>query len=113
MKNKSKNKVFYTLKNQNDRDVQIDLNNYKVTCNVTGARKGFYHKYLAGLIKRDYANNIDTFRTMYVSREGRKVQNDQKKLDRVVGRIDLLLNQIDALKIERDRLRSVVEQTVS
>ena len=98
MKNKNKNKVFYTLLNRDGREVQIDLNNYKVTCTVTGKRKGFYHKYLAGLIERDYDNNIDTFRTTYVSREAKKADAKQKKVDQIQDRISRAYDLIAQLK---------------
>ena len=71
---------------------------------MTGVRKGFYHAYLAGLIERDYDNNIDTFRTTYVSREGRKGLNQARKIEQVKARIDKLYNQIRDLKTARDEL---------
>jgi hypothetical protein len=98
MKNKNKNKVFYTLLNRDGREVQIDLNNYKVTCTITGNRKAFYHKYLAGLIERDYDNNIDTFRTTYVSREAKKADSKQKKVDQIQDRISRAYDLIATLK---------------
>ena len=96
-KSKSKVKHFYTLKNAAGRDVQIDLNNYKVTCTVTGARKSFYHVYLNRLIHKSYGGNIDTFRTTYVSRAGRptisKSERLQQRIDRARHKLDLLLRQ--------------------
>ena len=103
MKKNRKAKVFYTLKNQAGNDVQIDLNNYKVTCVVTGARKSFYHKYLAGLIERDYQNNIDLFRMTYKSRAAAPSKKE-RELERVKSRIDRLYNQIRELKTKRDQL---------
>ena len=98
---KSKAKHFYTLLNSNGREVQIDLANYKVTCTVTGARKSFYHKYLAGLIKRDYDNCIDTFRTTYVSRAGRpgksQAERLQEQIERARARLDQLLEKQSTL----------------
>jgi hypothetical protein len=91
---KSKAKHFYTLLNSNGREVQIDLANYKVTCTVTGARKSFYHKYLAGLIKRDYGNCIDTFRTTYVSRAGRPTKTQAERLNEQIERARARLNQL-------------------
>ena len=41
-KKSRKAKVFYTLKDKNLNDVQIDLNNYRVICNKTGKSKSFY-----------------------------------------------------------------------
>ena len=104
MKNKNKNKVFYTLLNRDGREVQIDPNNYKVTCTVTGNRKGFYHKYLAGLIARDYDNNIDTFRTTYVSREAKKADAKQKKVDQIQDRISRAYDLIATLKSQVEDL---------
>lgn len=81
-----KTKHFYTLLNSNGREVQIDLNNYKCICTVTGARKSFYHKYLANMIKRDYDNNIDTFRETYVSRAGRPSKSQAERLNEQIER---------------------------
>ena len=67
MKKSRKAKVFYSLLNKDGREVNIDLNNYKVTCTKTGKRKSFYHKYLHNLIISKYAGNIDTFRDTYVA----------------------------------------------
>lgn len=103
-KSKSKVKHFYTLKNAAGRDVQIDLNNYKVTCTVTGARKSFYHKYLKALIERDYNNNIDTFRTTYVSREAKRVNHTQRKLDNIHDRISRAYDLIAQLKQQKEEL---------
>ena len=111
-KKSRKAKKFYNLKNAAGNPVKIDLNNYKVQCTVTGVRKGFYHAYLAGLIERDYDNNIDTFRTTYVSREGRKELNDAKKIQKVKDRISNLYNQIRELKATRDQLQADF-QTIS
>ena len=97
-KKSRKAKVFYTLQNHAGKDVQIDLNNYKVQCTITGNRKGFYHKYLANLIQRDYNNNIDTFRTSYVSREAKKVDSKQKKVDQIQDRISRAYDLIAQLK---------------
>ena len=101
-KNKSKIKHFYTLKNAAGRDVQIDLNNYKVTCTVTGARKSFYHVYLNRLIHKSYNGNIDTFRTTYVSRAGRpttsKSERLQQQIDRARARLDELLTKQQQLQ---------------
>ena len=60
---------FYKLRDAYGRDVNIDLNNYKVTCNKTGKLKSFYHKYLHNMIVTKYNSNIDLFREGYVSRE--------------------------------------------
>ncbi len=90
-------KHFYTLLNHNNQPVQIDLANYKVTCTVTGTRKHFYHKYLAGLIEREYANNIDTFRTTYISRAGRpqktQAERIQDQIERTRNKLDQLLTK--------------------
>jgi dihydroxyacetone kinase-like predicted kinase len=98
-KKSRKAKVFYTLKDKNLNDVQIDLNNYKCVCNKTGKSKSFYHKYLAGLIERKYNNNIDLFREGYVSREAAPSQNERRK-NYLVARIQKLSVQLSNLKGE-------------
>ena len=92
-------KVFYTLKNAAGRDVQIDLNNYKVQCVKTGKRKSFYHKYLHNLIVRKYNSNIDTFRTTYVSREAAPDKRE-RRVKQLQDRISRLYVQISNLKGE-------------
>lgn len=92
-------KVFYTLKDKNLNDVQIDLNNYRVICNKTGKSKQFYHKYLHNLIVRKYQGNIDTFRTTYVSREAAPSQNE-RRVKQLQQRISRLYVQISNLKGE-------------
>ena len=96
-------KVFYTLQDKNLNDVQIDLNNYRVICNKTGARKRFYHKYLAGLIQRKYRNNIDLFRESYVSRTGdgarvNRLNRLKASLDKHLSRVNELREQINTLQ---------------
>lgn len=87
-------KHFYTLLNSNGRPVQIDLANYKVRCTVTGTRKSFYHKYLAGLIEREYGNNIDTFRTTYISRAGRPKKTQAERIEEQIERARARLNDL-------------------
>lgn len=87
-------KHFYTLLDSNNQPVQIDLANYKTTCTVTGARKSFYHKYLAGLIERSYGNNIDTFRTTYVSRAGRPQKTQAERIEAQIERARARLNDL-------------------
>ncbi len=94
-------KHFYSLLNKNNQTVQIDLNNYNVICNTTGERKRFYHKYLAGLIKRKYNNNIDLFRDSYKSRQPvdqatRRAQQIQNKIERLTSQ----LNEARAQQLE-------------
>jgi hypothetical protein len=98
-KKSRKAKVFYTLQNAAGKDVTIDLNNYKIVCNTTGKSKQFYHKYLAGLIERKYGNNIDRFRTEYVSREAAPTSNERRK-NHLVARIQKLSVQLSNLKGE-------------
>ena len=98
---KSKTKHFYTLLNSNNQPVQIDLANYRVTCTITGARKSFYHKYLAGLIEREYGNNIDTFRTTYISRAGRP---GKTQAERIAEQIERTRNKLDQLLTKQARL---------
>jgi hypothetical protein len=100
--------VFYTLKDKNLNDVQIDLNNYRVICNKTGKSKSFYHKYLAGLIERKYNNNIDLFREGYVSREAAPDSNERRK-NYLVARIQKLSVQLSNLKGELAEAESGVK----
>ena len=104
-KKSRKNKVFYTLKDKNLNDVQIDLNNYRVICNKTGKSKSFYHKYLAGLIQRKYNNNIDRFRTEYVSREAAPDKH-ARRVKQLQDRISRLYVQISNLKGELAEVES-------
>lgn len=97
-------KHFYKLLNKHDQPVQIDLNNYKCTCVVTGARKSFYHKYLYELIVRRYNSNIDLFRTTYVSRSGASVNNQSRRAKQLQQRIDRMYDQIRTLKAKRQQL---------
>ena len=101
-------KQFYTLKNAAGRDVQIDLNNYKVQCVKTGKLKSFYHKYLFNLIVRKYQGNIDTFRTTYVSREAAPSQNE-RRVKTLVERIQKLSVQLSNLKGELAEAESGVK----
>lgn len=90
-------KHYYTLLNTQQQPVQIDLANYKTRCTITGAPKQFHHKYLAQLIERAYGNNIDTFRTTYISRAGRPQKTAVERLDdqitRARARLNLLLER--------------------
>ena len=95
----------YTF-NSSEGLVEIDLNNFTAICTVTGNEKKFYHSYLANLIATKYDNNITTFNNTYVSREGKKGQNETKKLDNVKLRISKLYNQIRELKKVRDELQA-------
>ena len=108
MKKNRKAKVFYSLLNKDGREVNIDLNNYKVTCTVTGKRKSFYHKYLNNLIISKYAGNIDTFRNSYVSREAGPSRNE-RKVQQIQARIDRYFKQISNLKGELADLNAGTE----
>ncbi len=101
-------KAYYTLQNATGKDVSIDLNNYKIVCNKTGKTKSFYHKYLAGLIERKYGNNIDRFRTEYVSREAAPDKR-QRRATLLVTRIQKLSIQLSNLKGELAEVESGVE----
>ena len=105
MKKSRKAKVFYSLLNKDGREVNIDLNNYKVTCTVTGKRKSFYHKYLNNLIVSKYAGNIDTFRDTYVSREAAP-SREERKVQQIQARIDRYFKQISNLKGELAEIKS-------
>ena len=106
-KKSRRTKVFYTLKDKNLNDVQIDLNNYRVICNKTGKSKSFYHRYLAGLIERKYNNNIDLFREGYVSREAAPDKNERRK-NQLIARIQKLSVQLSNLKGELAEVTSGV-----
>ena len=97
MSKNRKAKVYYTLQNADGRDVQIDLNNYKVTCTKTGKRKSFYHKYLHNMIVTKFNSNIDLFRNSYVSREAGPSRNE-RKVQQIKQRIDRYFVQISNLK---------------
>ena len=105
MKKSRKAKVFYSLLNKDGREVNIDLNNYKVTCTKTGKRKSFYHKYLNNLIMSKYAGNIDTFRDTYVSREAGP-SREERKVQQIQARIDRYFVQISNLKGELAEIKS-------
>lgn len=105
MKKNRKAKQFYSLLNKDGKQVSIDLNNYKVTCTVTGKRKSFYHKYLHNLITSKYAGNIDTFRDTYVSREAAPSRNE-RKVQQIQDRIDRYFVQISNLKGELAEIQS-------
>ena len=107
-KKSRKAKVFYILQDAYGKDVNIDLNNYRVICNKTGKRKSFYHKYLFNLISRKYEGNIDRFRTEYVSREAAPGKNERKR-DQLIARIQKLSVQLSNLKGELAEVESGVE----
>ena len=103
MKKNRKAKVFYSLLNKDGKEVNIDLNNYKVTCTITGKRKSFYHKYLHNMIVTKFDNNIDLFRDTYVSREAGPTRNE-RKAEKIQDRINLLLYKVKELKAEKNAL---------
>mgnify|MGYP000753609408 CR=1 FL=1 len=103
MKKNRKAKQFYSLLNKDGKEVNIDLNNYKVTCTVTGNRKSFYHKYLHNLIVTKFDNNIDLFRDTYVSREAAPSKNE-RQAEKLQDRINLLLYKVKELKAKKAEL---------
>ena len=103
MKKNRKAKQFYSLLNKDGVEVNIDLNNYKVTCTVTGNRKSFYHKYLHNMIVTKFDNNIDLFRDTYVSREAGPTRNE-RKAEKIQDRINLLLYKVKELKAQKAEL---------
>ena len=105
MKKSRKAKAFYTLKDKNLNDVQIDLNNYRVICNKTGKRKSFYHKYLHNMIQNKFNGNIDLFREGYVSREAAPGKN-QRRAEAIIRRIQRLSVQLSNLKGELAEVQS-------
>ena len=92
---------FYKLLDARGRDVNIDLNNYRCICNITGKRSTFHHKYLFCLIHRKYEGNIDRFRTEYVTVQAAA---RQKRAREVQKRINLLEVQLQGLINERQQL---------
>ena len=104
-KKSRKAKVFYILRDAYGKDVNIDLNNYKVICNKTGKRKSFYHKYLFNLIQRKYEGNIDRFRAEYVSREAAPDRNERRAAQ-IIERIQRLSVQLSNLKGELAEVES-------
>ena len=104
-KKSRKAKVFYILRDAYGKDVNIDLNNYRVICNKTGKSKSFYHKYLFNLIVRKYEGNIDRFRTEYVSREAAPDKN-QRRAAQIIERIQKLSVQLSNLKGELAEVES-------
>ena len=92
---------FYKLLDAYGRDVNIDLNNYRCICNITGKRSTFHHKYLFCLIHRKYEGNIDRFRTEYVTVQAAA---RQKRAREVQKRINLLEVQLQGLINERQQL---------
>ncbi len=105
MKKNRKAKQFYSLLNKAGKEVNIDLNNYKVTCTVTGNSKSFYHKYLHNMIVTKFESNIDLFRETYVSREAGPSKNE-RKVQQIQDRIDRYFKQISNLKGELADLQS-------
>ena len=101
---KSRKAIHNYTFNSDEGDVQIDLNNFTAVCTVTGNEKKFYHSYLANLIVTKYDNNITTFNNTYVSREGKSVGVEQRKMDQIEVRISNLYNKISELKSKRDEL---------
>ena len=104
-KKSRKAKVFYILQDAYGKDVNIDLNNYRVICNKTGKSKSFYHKYLFNLIHRKYEGNIDRFRTEYVSREAAPDKRE-RRVKQLQERISRLYTQISNLKGELAEVES-------
>ena len=100
-----KAKVVYVLQDAYGKDVNIDLNNYKVICTKTGKRKSFYHKYLFNLISRKYEGNIDRFRTEYVSREAAP-NKQQRRKQQLENRINKLRAQLQELVAEKHSLET-------
>ena len=105
MKKNRKAKQFYSLLNRAGKQVNIDLNNYKVTCTVTGNSKSFYHKYLYNMIVTRFESNIDLFRETYVSREAGPSKNE-RKVQQIQDRINRYFVQISNLKGELADIQS-------
>ena len=103
MKKNRKAKQFYSLLNKDGVEVNIDLNNYKVKCSVTGNSKSFYHKYLHNMIVTKFDSNIDLFRDTYVSREAGPTRNE-RKAEKIQDRINVLLYKVKELKAQKAEL---------
>ena len=108
MKKNRKAKQFYSLLNKDGKQVNIDLNNYKVKCSVTGNIKSFYHKYLHNMIVTKFDSNIDLFRDTYVSREAGPDKNE-RKVQQIQARINRYFVQISNLKGELADIKSGTE----
>lgn len=95
----------YTF-NSDEGEVQIDLNNFTAVCSVTNNPKKFYHSYLANLIATKYDNNITTFTTTYISREGKVSTSGERKVEVLEERISKLYQKIRELKTSRNELQT-------
>ena len=94
------------IHNYTFEDQTINLNGYVARCTVTGNEKRFYHSYLANMIQKKFDNNFENFENTYVSREGKSVGVNQRKVDSVEDRITKLYAKIRALKALRDELQA-------
>ncbi len=101
---KSRKAIHNYTFNSDEGEVQIDLNSFTAVCTVTGNSKKFYHSYLANLISTKYDNNITTFLNTYVSREGKSIGAEQRKMDAIENRISKLYTQIETLKAKKKEL---------
>ena len=98
---KSRRKVHnYTFADQT-----VNLNGYVAICSVTGNEKRFYHSYLANMIEKKFNNNFSTFENTYVSREGKSVGANDRKVDVIEERINKLYSKIAQLKSQRNQLQ--------
>jgi hypothetical protein len=99
---KSRRKVHnYTFADQ-----IVNLNGYVAICSVTGNEKRFYHSYLANMIEKKFDNNFSTFENTYVSREGKSVGANDRKVDVIEERINKLYTKIAQLKSQRNQLQA-------
>ena len=103
---KSRKAIHNYTFNSEEGEVQIDLNNFTAVCSVTGNPKKFYHSYLANLIATKYDNNITTFNNTYVSREGKSLGADDRKVDALEERINKLYSKIAELKAAKLQLQA-------
>ena len=92
---------MYTLADHTGRSVNIDLNNYRCICNITGKRSQFHHAYLNGLIHRKYQGNIDLFRDTYVTVQAMarqtRARDIQTRIDNLTGQLNKLIQQKNQL----------------
>jgi len=55
---------------------QTIASSYKAKCNITGELIPIYHKFLVKLIKKDYKNNFDLFKTTFAKKEAVQKQKE-------------------------------------
>ena len=87
-------------------DQTVNLNGYVAICTVTGNEKRFYHSYLANMIEKKFDNNFGHFVNTYVSREGKSLGANDRKVDALEERINKLYSKIAELKAKKNELQA-------